>query len=102
VGGFHGRLPHILREEHGQMVFCPGADESMKRKEITGRLINLHRGASIASVVWWSEFLATDPEDQVLFLALPHFLRSSGPGTWSTKPLSTTEELLGRKIAAPV
>jgi hypothetical protein len=35
-------------------------------------------------VVWWSEFLATDPEARVLFPALPDFLRSSGSGTEST------------------
>jgi hypothetical protein len=37
-----------------------------------------------ASVVYWSEFLATDPE--VWFPALPDFLRSSGYGTGSTQP----------------
>jgi hypothetical protein len=36
-----------------------------------------------ASVVWWSEFLATDPEVPG---ALPDFLRSSGSGTGSTQP----------------
>jgi hypothetical protein len=35
------------------------------------------------SVVWWSEFLATDPEVRVPFPALPDFLRSSGSGTGS-------------------
>jgi hypothetical protein len=49
-----------------------------------------------ASVVYWSEFLATDAEVRVRFPALPHFLRSSGSGTGSTQP-RTTEELLGRK-----
>jgi hypothetical protein len=39
-----------------------------------------------ASVVWWSEFLATDPEVRVRFLALPDSLRSSGSGTGSTQP----------------
>jgi hypothetical protein len=39
-----------------------------------------------ASVVSWSEFLATDPEVQVRFQALPDFLRSSGSGTGSTQP----------------
>jgi hypothetical protein len=34
----------------------------------------------------WSEFLSTDPEVRVLFLALPDFLRSSGPVTGSTQP----------------
>jgi hypothetical protein len=38
------------------------------------------------SVVKWSEFVATDPEVQVRFLALPDFLRSSGSGTESTQP----------------
>jgi hypothetical protein len=38
----------------------------------------------------------------VRFPALPDFLRSSGSGTGSTQPRRTTEELLGRKVAAPV
>jgi hypothetical protein len=37
-------------------------------------------------VVWWSEFLATDPEALVRFSALPGFLRTSGSGTGSTQP----------------
>jgi hypothetical protein len=39
-----------------------------------------------ASVVEWSELLATDPEVRVRFAELPDFLRSSGPGTRSTQP----------------
>jgi hypothetical protein len=39
-----------------------------------------------ASVVYSSEFLATDPEVRVRFPALPDFLRSSGSGTGSTQP----------------
>jgi hypothetical protein len=39
-----------------------------------------------ASVFWWSEFLATDPEVRVRFLALPDFLRSSESGTGFTQP----------------
>jgi hypothetical protein len=39
-----------------------------------------------ASVVLWSEFLATDPEVQIRFSALPDFLRSNGSGTGSTQP----------------
>jgi hypothetical protein len=39
-----------------------------------------------ASVVWWSEFLTTDPEARVRFKALPDFLRSNGSGTGSIKP----------------
>jgi hypothetical protein len=38
------------------------------------------------SVIWWSEFLATDPEVRVRFPALPHFLKSSGTGTRGTQP----------------
>jgi hypothetical protein len=49
-------------------------------------------GLETASVIWWSEFLATDPEVRVPFPALPDFL-SSGSGIGSTQPLSTTEEL---------
>jgi hypothetical protein len=39
-----------------------------------------------ASVVYWSEFLATDPEVRVRFPVLPDFLSSSGSGTGSTQP----------------
>jgi hypothetical protein len=39
-----------------------------------------------ASVVQWSELLATDPEVRVRFAALQDFQRSSGPGTRSTQP----------------
>jgi hypothetical protein len=38
-----------------------------------------------ASVGWWSELLATDPEVLVRFPALPDFLRTSGSGTGSTQ-----------------
>jgi hypothetical protein len=37
-------------------------------------------------MVYWPEFLATDPEVGVRFEALPDFLRSSGSGTRSTQP----------------
>jgi hypothetical protein len=50
-----------------------------------------------ASVVKRSEFLATDPEAWVRFPALPDFLRRA-----PLRPVSTTEELLERKVAAPV
>jgi hypothetical protein len=54
-------------------------------------------------VVKWSEFLATDPEIRVRFLALPDFLRSNGSGTGFTQPrkYNTTEELLERKKYRP-
>jgi hypothetical protein len=44
------------------------------------------RSFIFASVVWWSEFLATDPEARVRFPTTPDFLRSSGCGTGSTQP----------------
>jgi hypothetical protein len=45
----------------------------------------------IASVVWWPEFLAIDPEVRVRFPALTDFLKSSGSVThvrWSPCPHS--------------
>jgi hypothetical protein len=54
-----------------------------------------------ASVVKWSEFLATDPEALVRFPALPEKIvlgLERGP----LSLVSTTEELLDRKVAAPV
>jgi hypothetical protein len=42
---------------------------------------NIFCGLPTASVVQWSEYLATDPEVRVLFPALPGFLRNSGSGT---------------------
>jgi hypothetical protein len=43
-------------------------------------------GYFTASVVWWSEFLAKDPEVRIRFPALPDSLRSSESGMWSTQP----------------
>jgi hypothetical protein len=47
---------------------------------------NATSGKETASVVWWSEFLATDPEVRVRFAVLPDFLRSSASGTGSIQP----------------
>jgi hypothetical protein len=56
-----------------------------------------------ASVVSWSEFLATDPEVRVRFPAIPDFLRGSGSGTGPTQPLEyTLRSYLEEKVAAPV
>jgi hypothetical protein len=49
-------------------------------------LYMLCRRKQTASVVKWSEFLATDPELRVPFPALPDFLGSSVSGTGSTQP----------------
>jgi hypothetical protein len=53
--------------------------------------VSISKGYSIsydkgtASVVQWSEFLATDPEARVRFPALPE-KKSTGSGTGSTQP----------------
>jgi hypothetical protein len=54
-----------------------------------------------ASVVWWSEFLATDPEVRVRFPALPG-KKVVGLERGPLSLVSTTEELLDRKVAAPI
>jgi hypothetical protein len=48
----------------------------------------------------WSEFLATDPEARVRYPALPKKVMGLERGPLSL--VSTTEELLNRKVAAPV
>jgi hypothetical protein len=53
------------------------------------------------SVVLWSEFLATDPEARVRFPALPE-KKVVGLEQCPRSLVSTTEELLDRKVAAPV
>jgi hypothetical protein len=58
---------------------------------VKNKLINLYFKFTVnkimnASVVYWSEFLPTDPEVRVRFPALPDFLRSSGSGTGSNQP----------------
>jgi hypothetical protein len=58
-----------------------------------------------ASVVLWSEFLATDLEARVRFPALPEKKKKRIVVGLERGPLSlvsTTEELLDRKVAAPV
>jgi hypothetical protein len=53
----------------------------------------------------WSEFLATDPEVRARFPALSDFLGGGTVAGLERGPLSlvsTTEELLDRKVAAPV
>jgi hypothetical protein len=52
-------------------------------------------------MVWWSEFLATDPEARVRFPALPK-KKVVGLERGSLSLASTAEELLDRKVAAPV
>jgi hypothetical protein len=52
-------------------------------------------------VVQWPEFLATDPEARVRFSALPE-KKVVGLERGPLSLASTTEELLDRKVAAPV
>jgi hypothetical protein len=54
-----------------------------------------------ASVVYWSEFLATDTEARVRFPALQE-KKVVGLERGPLSLVSTTEELLKRKVAAPV
>jgi hypothetical protein len=54
-----------------------------------------------ASVVYWSEFLATESEARVRFPVLPE-KKVVGLERGSLSLVSTTEELLDRKVAAPV
>jgi hypothetical protein len=54
-----------------------------------------------ASVVYWSQFLVTDPEARVRFLALPE-KKVVGLERGPLNLVSKTEELLDRKVAAPV
>jgi hypothetical protein len=54
-----------------------------------------------ASVVWWSEFLAPDPEARVRLPVLPE-KKVVGLERGPLSLVSTTEELLDRKVAAPV
>jgi hypothetical protein len=49
-------------------------------------IFNVLFGLETASVVWRSEFLATDPEIRVRFSALPDFLWSSWSGRGFTQP----------------
>jgi hypothetical protein len=53
-----------------------------------------------ASVVYWSEFLVTDPEARVRFPVLPE-KKVVGLERGPLSPVSTTEELLDRKVVNP-
>jgi hypothetical protein len=55
-----------------------------------------------ASVVWWSEFLAADPEARVRFPALSGKTKVVGLNRGPLNLVSTTEELLDRKRVALV
>jgi hypothetical protein len=52
-------------------------------------------------VVYWSEFLAPDPEVRGRFPALPE-KKVVGLERGPLSLVNTTEELLDRKVAAPV
>jgi hypothetical protein len=52
-------------------------------------------------MVWWSEFLATDPEALVRFPELPEN-KVVGLERCPPRLVSTTEELFDIKVAAPV
>jgi hypothetical protein len=71
------------------------------KPSIQSHFISLRPILMTASVVKWSEFLVTDPEARVQFPALPK-KKVVGLERGPLSLLSTTEELLDRKVAAPV
>jgi hypothetical protein len=46
----------------------------------------VHFNLQTTSVVYWSEFLATDPEARVRFLAVPDFMGNNGSETGFAQP----------------
>jgi hypothetical protein len=56
----------------------------------------------LASRKYFEKFLATDPEARVRFPALPEKKKVVGLERGPLSLVSTTEELLDRKVAAPV
>jgi hypothetical protein len=77
-----GRTPPILVSK-GIRAHDPSNSGD---EDITFAHFFSNNNKQIASVVQWSEFLATDPEVRVPFPALQDFLRSSESGTGSTQP----------------
>jgi type IV secretory pathway TrbD component len=75
----HGKRSYCIRVLHHWPV---RSDVSVPRF----RNLLYRHSALTASVVSWSEFLATDPEVRVRFPALTDFLRNSGSGTGSAQP----------------
>jgi hypothetical protein len=73
----------------------------MGEEGLTARNIASISLFSTASKVQWSELLATDPEARVRFPALPG-KKIVGLERGPLGLLSTTEELLDRKVADPV
>jgi hypothetical protein len=78
------------------LTFLPECFKMLSRK-----LLNYYGTYLTASVVYWSEFLATDPEARIRFPALPE-KKLAGLERGQLSLVSTTEELLDRKVAAPV
>jgi hypothetical protein len=81
--------------------------ENTKIRQSKGRILLLYYYLFIKTetelttvIIQWSEFLNTDPEAQVRFPALPKKVAGLEWGTLSL--VSTIEELLDRKVTAPV
>jgi hypothetical protein len=53
-------------------------------------------------MVYWPEFLATDPEVRISIQALPDFVREVGLERGPLSLVSTTEQLLERKSSTTV
>jgi hypothetical protein len=94
----HRHLTDAHYKGHAVSVAC-----NRRKHEENGSIIsNNITSFQTASVVQWSEFLATDPEVRVRFPALPETKIVVGLERGPLSPVSTTEELLDRKVAAPV
>jgi hypothetical protein len=71
----------------------------MHSPKVTLLYFTLLLAVRTASVVQWSEFLATDPEVRVRLPVLSDFLNEVGLERGPLNLVSTLEELFGRKIS---
>jgi hypothetical protein len=94
------RLP-VLRNHTTELMsyYCPHKFKFYKMCSLLIPAVALWPGWLYT--IWWSEFLATDPEARVRFPALPE-KKVVSLERGSLSHVSTTEELLDRKVAAPV
>jgi hypothetical protein len=81
------------RDRVGVYFFSPEGGNRLIQKHCVYRYLEWPPLWSTGLLVYWLQI----QRSRVRFPALPDFLRSSGFGTGSTQPLSTTEVLLGRK-----
>jgi hypothetical protein len=90
----------------GALELSLSLTDKNQRGNLTGvSIVHQHKSflefRKTVSVVQWSQFLATDPEARVRFPALSE-KKVVGLERGPLSLVSTTEELLHRKVAAPV